>query len=359
MKKLFILSQLVFWAVSGFSQHNTANIWYFGDHAGIDFNTGVPVALTDGQLNTAEGCAVICNSSGDLLFYTEGTTVWNKNHVVMQNGTGLLGHFSATQSSIIVPYPQSDSLYIIFTIDARENSLLNGIRYSVVNMNPDNGLGAVTSVKNILLHTPVSEKLTMVINPDQVDYWVIAHEWGSDAFLAYSVTSAGVDTVPVVSNVGGIHSGGNPSYLHSIGCMKASLSGNLLAVANYRNSGYFELFDFSGATGIVSNVRTSPATYFRPYGVEFSPDENFLYGSICGSEYTDGKLYQFDLSAPNPLDNSILVGSSLKHIMALQLAPNGKIFVSCRDQEYISCIEQPDTHGIACSFIHDAFYLNG
>jgi len=46
-----------------------ANIWYFGQNAGIDFNSGSPVALTNGQLVTDEGCATISNSSGQLLFY--------------------------------------------------------------------------------------------------------------------------------------------------------------------------------------------------------------------------------------------------------------------------------------------------
>jgi hypothetical protein len=74
-----------------FSQ-GEANIWYFGENAGLDFNSGSPVALTNGQLVTDEGCATISNSSGQLLFYTDGITIYNKNHVVMINGTGLMGN---------------------------------------------------------------------------------------------------------------------------------------------------------------------------------------------------------------------------------------------------------------------------
>lgn len=359
MKYLFLFSFFLLFCLLCLGQDNTANIWYFGGYSGLDFNSGVPTAINNGQINTGEGCASICDATGELLFYTEGTTVWNKNHAVMQNGTGLMGNWSASQSSIIVPYPQNDSLYIIFTIDARENNLANGLRYSIVNMNLDSGLGGVTSTKNVLLHTPMSEKLTLVIKPNQTDFWVLAHEWGTDAFLAYSVTNAGVDPTPVTSNVGGIHTGGIPSRLHAIGCMKANLNGNLIAVANYRNTGYFELFDFSAATGIVSNVRTSASTFYRPYGVEFSPEGDYLYGSIDGAEYTDGKLYQFDLSLPNPLTSPVLVGNSPKHIGTLQIAPNGKIFASCRDQVYISYIDKPDAPGMACNFIHNGIFLEG
>jgi hypothetical protein len=67
--------------------------------ARLDFNSGAPVALSDGQLNTLEGCATIADNNGDLLFYTDGYTVYNKNHTIMPNGTGLAGNWSSTQSA--------------------------------------------------------------------------------------------------------------------------------------------------------------------------------------------------------------------------------------------------------------------
>ena len=115
MKKIILLP-LLFCASFAFSQKE-ANIWYFGDHAGLDFNSGVPVALTDSQMFTHEGCAVLSNSAGQLLFYTDGKTIWNKNHQVMMNGTGLMGDFSSTQSAIIVPKPSSSTLFYVFTTD--------------------------------------------------------------------------------------------------------------------------------------------------------------------------------------------------------------------------------------------------
>jgi hypothetical protein len=46
----------ILWLISltVYSQGET-NIWYFGDHAGLDFNIGVPVALTNSQMLTHEG----------------------------------------------------------------------------------------------------------------------------------------------------------------------------------------------------------------------------------------------------------------------------------------------------------------
>ena len=73
---------------------NEANNWYFGEFAGITFNTPdrSPKALTDGALNTLEGCATISGKDGKLLFYTDGITVWNRKHDIMSNGDNLKGH---------------------------------------------------------------------------------------------------------------------------------------------------------------------------------------------------------------------------------------------------------------------------
>src|SRR5690348_10992904 len=89
---LFLSSQ------TAIAQHEADN-WYFGYHAGISFNSGVVTDINGGQTNTREGTAVISDkNTGELLFYTDGVTVWNRHHRVMSNGTGLKGGTSCTQS---------------------------------------------------------------------------------------------------------------------------------------------------------------------------------------------------------------------------------------------------------------------
>src|SRR4051812_8983429 len=82
------------------------NIWYFGNKAGVDFNSGSPVVLHDSKMNSWEGCASIADrNTGQLLFYTDGVTIWDRNQNTMSNGSGLFGHRSSTQSALIVPMP--------------------------------------------------------------------------------------------------------------------------------------------------------------------------------------------------------------------------------------------------------------
>ncbi len=128
--KLKLLIVLFFCKVLVFGQLEASN-WYFGGNAGIHFDSnGNVTALTDGKLNTLEGCATISDTNGVLLFYTDGRTIYDRNHTIMPNGnygagTGLFGDPSSTQSAIIVPKPDYPNIYYIFTVDEphSENAL--------------------------------------------------------------------------------------------------------------------------------------------------------------------------------------------------------------------------------------------
>jgi len=134
-----------------FSQ-GEANNWYFGDHAGIKFNPdGSVTTLNDCAMLAPGGSAVLSDASGQLVFYTNGSVVYNKNHQVMSNGGDLIGGFESSQPAIIVQKPGSTNLYYIFAVDADYFASV-GLSYSVVDMNLDGGLGAVTAEKNIILN---------------------------------------------------------------------------------------------------------------------------------------------------------------------------------------------------------------
>ncbi len=85
---LLLIVSSFFWTSVLYAQNKQANNWYFGNNAGITFNTpdGSPQAVFDGQINQYEGCASISDYNGNLLFYTDGVTVWNSMHDTMPNG---------------------------------------------------------------------------------------------------------------------------------------------------------------------------------------------------------------------------------------------------------------------------------
>jgi outer membrane protein OmpA-like peptidoglycan-associated protein len=333
-----------------------ANTWYFGTKAGVEFVDGVPKALKNGMLSTEEGCTVISNEKGNLLFYSDGITVWNASHKVMPNGKDLKGHPSSTQSGVAIPLPNQKGKYILFTVC--ETAKPDGLRYSVIDMSLDGGMGDVLAdKKNIVLKTPVTEKLTAVKHRNGKDFWVISHGWKNNEFYAYLVTENGVQVSPIISAVGKVHEG---KELNTQGYMKSNPDGSNLALA-LEEIDVFELFDFDNKTGIVSNPITLklPQNSF-PYGVEFSPDGSVFYGSAAGT----GEIYQFDLQAGSIeaiQESGRVVGKSpnKEWIGALQLASNGKIYFGIYKKPILGHIEFPNSVGAACMVNTNVVNLEG
>src|SRR5258706_6380319 len=349
-KKLFsIITISLFFSANIFSQ-GQANWWYFGVNAGVSFQTGNPVAVAGGLLNTNEGCAAISDYLGNLLFYTDGITVWNRNHVQMPNGFGLMGNPSTTQSGVIVQRPGSANIYYIFT--AANNAGPNGLRWSEVDMTLQAGFGDVTANKNILLWTPSTEKITGVRHCNNVDVWVVTHDWNSNQFRSYLVTSAGISATPVLSSTGTIHTG-NSNY--TIGYLKVSTDGSKLS-GGVDWANYIELFDFSNTTGIVSNGFVLDSTD-RHYGTEFSPNGTLLYSS---TETNPGHLYQWNLCGGS--DSAIkaskqLIASGTSTFGALQVGPDNKMYLCRVTSNYLAVINNPDVPGVGCNFVNNGVLL--
>lgn len=326
------------------AQNQTAK-WYFGATAGLDF-MGPPTILTNGMMNPWEGCASIADGAGALLFYTDGITVWNKTHAVMANGTGLNGNGSTTQSGVIVKQPGNTNIYFIFTEDAQ--AAPNGLKYSIVDMNLAAGNGSVTA-KNIPLFTPSDEKITAVRHCNGVDVWVVTHDWNSNNFRCFLVTTAGVGA-PVNSAVGTIHNGSNAN---TIGQMKASPNGRKLGLAIHDTPfNSFELYDFNNSTGVVSNPLILGNTFNWAYGCEFSPDGTKFYGGKYGGGTYN--LYQWDICAGTPaaiIASKFTVATMPAMPMSLQLAMNGKIYVCRFSQQVDGVINSPNTLGAGCAYV--------
>ncbi len=337
---------------------NEGNIWYFGSSAALDFNSGVPVPITNSAMWAVEGCSSIADSSGNLLFYTEGVTVWNKNHIVMQNGNSLLGAVSSTQSALIVKQPNSNSIYYVFTTDYQTQP--DGLNYSQIDMSLAGGLGGVTGVKNIQLATPVAEKVTAVMHANSQDIWIVTHLMNSDAFYCYLVTSTGVNPIPVISNVGNFVIN-NASGSGAQGQLQASPQGNKLAIANRGDSS--QVFDFNNSTGVVS----TPITFYystslsATYGCEFSPSGNRLYFTTTANGGYYQQLLQFDLTSPNVAASEQIISSHFLGFQwgQLELGPDGKIYIARGNRDFIGVINNPNELGSLCNFIDKGAYLGG
>ncbi len=346
MIKRNLYTVIFFFTIACSFGQKQANIWYFGQNSGLNFNSGSPQVLEDGALNTFEGVSSISNNAGNLLFYTDGVTVYNKNHSIMSNGSGLAGHPSSTQSGVIVPMPLSGTRYLVFTVDYVYNA--GDLYYSVVDMSLDGGLGAVVT-KNTFLQTSSAEKITAVNHSNMQDIWVVIHERGNSTFKSYLVTKDGVSGSSVISNTGpSMGTNGEQGY------MKISPDGSKLAMASYHDR-RIDVSTFNNSTGRVTHsfgFDYPDATY----GVEFSKDSKLLYASVS---YDLKQIYQIHLANQT---NTLIATLTNALPGALQLGPDGKIYVAryirpTSSTKYLGVINNPEVAGTGCNYVDEAIYL--
>lgn len=370
MRKTVLLLTLAMWAGASviYAQGETSN-WYFGSRAGIQFNTdGSVTALEDGRISTFEGCATISDDLGNLLFYTDGITVYDRTHEIMQNGRSLYGDISSTQSAIIVPDPGNPIFFYIFTVDTKifEDDPDFGLNYSVVDMSLNNGNGAVTE-KNINLLADCSEKITAVIKDcaDQ-SYWLLtlATADGSpgllNTFHAFEINTSGVVTTSVKTSFSELAIEDPRGYL------KLSPDGTKVACANDASGLY--LYDFDASSGVLSNQLPIEIAGVNKaaYGVEFSPNGELLYvhasNDVQGETGHSSTLYQYDLTATDIAGSEVVLDSGNDFRAALQLGANGKIYRTIAQSyttgtPYLGVIHNPDERGISANYEHQAVTL--
>lgn len=416
----FIIS-IAFFLLSflGFAQAEASH-WYFGNGAGIifDLNTDTVSVTTAAQntINTSEGCSSIADFNGNLLFYTDGRNVWDKNHNIMPNAnynadTGLMGDPSSTSSGLIVPKPGNPDQYYIFTVDEphhqnafafpnqgpadqsgnsvpnydssgsvpnADDGFNNGLAYSLVDLSLNSGNGdVVPSEKNrqLVTYDPTdqgqasykcSEKITAVEHADGASYWVLTHFM--DKFYAFRVDNSGVNTSPQETQIAPLIN--YTGYRRNgIGYMKASPDGTKIAVGHRQNgntegqtanaTGSVWIYDFDNSSGTISNP-SNLLPNSGPYGLEFSPDSSKLYVS------NDSSVIQFDLFSPSPSNSMAFIHTNpfnpvqnrVPFIGALQLGPDGRIYIANTDNyNTLDVINEPNEVGVNCDYVQNGLAL--
>jgi len=129
------------------------------------------------------------NTTGNLLFYTDGTRIFDASNQVMPNGNGILGDSTQNQSVSIVPVPGTDDQYFVLTVESSGD-----LRSTVVDMSlQGNGqfppvglpLGNVpAATKNQLIpgQSGLGEAM-VVISADSADhYWIITQIAGTSQY---------------------------------------------------------------------------------------------------------------------------------------------------------------------------------
>lgn len=393
----------LFLTVGIYGQLQNAN-WYFGDHAGLTFNTTPPTVLTDGQTGYQGSKTVtVSDTNGELLFYTDGVSVWNKNHDYMENGNNTLLGSSGTVA--VIPFPNDEYRYYIFydgwgtsstySFDGLYvNSGANKFGYSVVNL--QSGLGEVETL-NVDLGVIPYEKiidethvewfihaerthLAVTTHSDGNSYWLIYNPF--KYFFVFEITESGISD-PIISDANGTYYEGYQYETFIGGGTKMSISPNGQKIA-YNSSDFTPGSDSGGVTLYLFNFDNSSGeitynyseylsfsdryTFYKASTVEFSPNSKYLYefGNCfnCTGEESNSivQYYVNDMTSfPEVIFAEISYDTELwMYSVTSSLGIDGKIYIpgpNSYNYNYttnkLSVINTPNEFGIASNFVKD------
>nr|MBK9652141.1 hypothetical protein [Bacteroidota bacterium] len=360
------------------AQQGISNNWIMGyqaifgnGHSALNFYNGnVQVSKDSLPMDFRHTHANISDSAGNLLFYTNGYYIADATNDTMDNGSGINpgayanfvpDGFLIPQAALIIPKPNSNSIYYLFhnTADAYpiipNNSTSYKFYVSTIDMSLNGGLGSVISKNQVLINDSMNVgKISACKHGNGRDWWIVIHRVNSNKFIKFLVTPYSLDG-PYFQNIG--------SYrMDDAGQAKFSPDGTRYAYFHYRSNSDLDVFDFDRCTGTLSNWRNDTLPFeFGNVGCAFSSNSQMLYvGNILN-------IYQYNLSNNNLLATRNIVAEwdSFKYngvfatLLCLpELAPDGKIYLTTGNSSAVMhTINNPDVYGMGCNVAQHSLQL--
>lgn len=341
------------------------------DATQLNFNFNpVQIEVLQREMHLSLTRASICDSSGNLLFYTNGKKIVNNTGETLENGDSLnygfwynnVGNtgYNVPQGAFFIPKPGDDSTYYLFHMfmDFEAGTIPLFPRYSVIDKRQNNGLGKVVE-KNVEMLTgdPLTNYIqaTAVRHANGRDWWVIVPGHMGPQYYRFLLSPNGLEG-PWEQEIG-FRQATTDFTENGFGQRAFSLDGSKFVDYDYDN--FTQVFDFDRCTGLLSNARMidhgiDPAINNGGAGIAFSPSGQFLYLTRTNNGYT---LFQYDTEAVDILSSEVvvydcpLIGQQVEcGVGNMLLAPDGKIYIGGADTISYSIIHQPDSLGLACGF---------
>jgi len=382
--KRILYTIVMFCFFNGIAQLENAN-WYFGTHAGMNFTLNSATALANGETSNDGMTSTISDSTGQLLFYTDGHKIWNKNHVIMDGSVDSVnGRY--VPYVLISPYPNHPNKYFIITTASLSGGFYEYL-YSIVDMDANGGLGTV-ELLNSPIGIPNSKKESIIIakHADGSSYWLITMK--DKVFKSFLINDSGISTVAIESDLtGSLYFYGyynNYRFAMSPSEDKLAFVTSEITLGTGRNiqgiSPFLYVFEFDNLNATFSRFfdeEDSNGVLYpgvgEPISVEFS--NNLLY--VLKNEMTNGgfvyqTVLQFSLSnisLGNTYQYSVNLGFNIAfdHLYnsSIRRALDGKIYIT---RAYTSSgytpysnklwvINSPDAYGSSCNLVTEQFDL--
>lgn len=329
--------------------------WYLGYFAGINFSAVTPAALNDSHMDGFEACGTVSDSTGHLLFYTDGKKIWNRQHQVMQNGGALTGNASS-QQLVIVKHPGNASQYYVFTTGLNDPASTTTVVYSIVDMSQGppgtNGypLGKVLDTcQNIPVldnagNTFRSEAITVVPSPYGT-LWVLIPNGAT--LYSYVVNNSGLNNGnPVVSPISFPAPLVPPTHFGIRVSPRVSLGpdfSHYLCISSwgFQASILSRVFSFNDVTGKITSSYQLDIPGVNAYGAEFNKDGSVLF--LGGNRIFAVDMLTSTSSSVNMMEIYNFGFNST--CGSIQRNKHNDIYVSQPNNDHLGRILNPDVYG--------------
>ncbi|MBK6573590.1 MAG: T9SS type A sorting domain-containing protein [Saprospiraceae bacterium] len=348
----------------------TRNIMVMTFHKPVDSNNvRIDSVKKELRLNSS---AMISNSAGELVAYSNGCFINHRGYDVMENGGGInpgnirmescttdYNYYpTAEQSMVFIPDPMDVMRYYLIHNSAviQYNPLkawTDALRYSIIDMRYNNGKGKVVEKNKILLgDSTLSGEVAVMKHANNKSYWVVTKKALENSYYSFVLNDTGI-TGPYIQK--GVGDTSAIVDFPNATCLFSPNDGKkFIRYSAYQDG--FNIFDFDRSTGQLSNYRRIPVTdsLVLDGGACFSPSGRFLYVGT----YWD--LYQYDLESTDIKGSEVHIahydgyrskGVFRAMIGRMQWGPDCKIYVNCRSSmDALHVIHRPNEKGIACDF---------
>lgn len=343
--------------------------------------------------------AVANNEGGNLLFYTNGCSIYNNQNEIMENGDNInigalnyeqecegLGILYVRSGNLTLPMPDSPDRNFLLHLRAIDNTdsiykpLLDRLYFTEIDVQASDGLGRVVQKNETLVADSLHDAIAAVRHGNGRDWWVVIPRGANRQFWKIQLTPEGfkepilqtfpppyfpftikyyidIDTPPYYFEYI------PDEYSHECWAGQAIFSQDGTKYCRVIKAGEVEIYDFDRCSGEMTLRRTFPLPPYKEYpdipvlacGLAISPNSRYLYFN------NQQALYQFDMCEENigtggyeliaEWDRFLDQDFFATDFFQMRNAPDGKIYVNpASSTHYLHVIHEPNKAGKACNF---------
>ena len=337
----------------------------------------------------------ISTPEGELLFFTDGFKVLNREYEIMENGDSLSPSDQLTFSyhiglinedaAIILPFPGKDEQYVIIHQGGSYVPPLGnpyGIRqtfYSIVDMSYNDGLGKVIEKNEVLLEESVQPwSLNAIRHGNGRDWWIPIRHRSKPIFYVFLLEPQGIrlshiDTLEssflvfkdkifydLIDSVNDVKEAIPDDYF--ILDMRVGKMGNELfylgtpcafacKFTQYAHFFFIHSLHFDRCEGLISHndlfqIETGERRWIN--AIELSLNNQFLYAIVTR------EIYQFDLTAKDIMGSIDTLATDFdleptdgNSFTRIRRTPTGEMLISNLNKASLSIIRNPELKGMA------------